>query len=72
MEISTAAASNRMLFFIVGLYQLFDLPRVPVYVKADVASEHTVRAVIDKLVGASPFEGRSSGDAFCGSRNAWF
>ncbi|WP_152395986.1 hypothetical protein [Paenibacillus guangzhouensis] len=53
-------------------YQLYDLPRVPVYVNAYLASEHTVRAVVTKLVGASSFEGSSPVDPFCGSWDAWF
>ncbi|MFD0616996.1 glycoside hydrolase family 3 protein [Paenibacillus sp. GCM10027629] len=53
-------------------YHLYDLPRVPVYVNAYLASEHTVRAVVNKLVGASSFEGRSPVDPFCGSWDARF
>lgn len=51
-------------------YHLYDIPRVPVYVNAYLANDHTIRAVVDKLVGISAFEGTSPVDPFCGSSDA--
>lgn len=47
-------------------YHLLDVPRVPVYINTYNASETTIRALVDKLMGRSPFTGTSPVDAFCG------
>jgi beta-N-acetylhexosaminidase len=47
-------------------YLLQDVPRVKTYINAYTASEATIRAVIEKLLGESSFLGISPVDAFCG------
>jgi len=47
-------------------YHLIDAPRVPAYINTYNSNELTLRALVDKLVGRSPFQGVSPVDAFCG------
>lgn len=47
-------------------YHLVDAPRVQTYINTYNASETTLRPLVDKLVGRSPFKGVSPVDAFCG------
>jgi beta-N-acetylhexosaminidase len=47
-------------------YHLLDVPRVPTYINTYHSSEPTLIALVDKLVGRSPFKGISPVDAFCG------
>ena len=49
-------------------YHLVDAPRVPVYINTYSDQPQVVTATIDKLLGKSPFRGKSPVDAFCG----WF
>lgn len=47
-------------------YHLQDVPRVKTYINAYSCHAPMIRAVIDKLLGRSPFRGVSPVDAFCG------
>ena len=47
-------------------YHLLDVPRVPTYINAYTASEATINAVVDCLVGRKEFCGISPVDAFVG------
>ena len=47
-------------------YHLVDAPRVPVYINTYSDQPQVVTATIDKLLGKSPFRGKSPVDAFCG------
>ena len=47
-------------------YHLLDVPRIRTFVNAYKFKDATVRAVIDKLLGRSPFRGVSPSDPFCG------
>ncbi len=47
-------------------YHLQDVPRVRTFINAYMNSEPVIDAVIDKLVGRSPFKGKSPVDPFCG------
>jgi beta-N-acetylhexosaminidase len=47
-------------------YHLQDAPRVKTYINAYTANEYVVDALVDKLVGISPFQGVSPVDPFCG------
>ncbi len=47
-------------------YHLLDVPRVPTYINTYSPSETTLTALVDKLLGRSPFTGVSPVDAFCG------
>jgi len=51
-------------------YHLYDAPRVPVYINAYSAVEPMQRAVLRKLLGTEPFDGRSPVDALCGLPDA--
>ncbi len=51
-------------------YHLQDVPRIKTYINAYSCHEDTVRAVIDRLLGRSPFTGVSPVDAFCGLPDA--
>lgn len=51
-------------------YHLQDVPRVRTYINAYSCHEDTIRAVVDKLLGRSPFTGVSPIDAFCGLSDA--
>ncbi|WP_338707712.1 glycoside hydrolase family 3 protein [Paenibacillus amylolyticus] len=51
-------------------YHLYDVPRAKVFINAYSASEDTVRAVVSKLIGETPFEGISPVDPYCGSWDA--
>lgn len=47
-------------------YHLIDVPRVQTYINTYSASETTLKALVDKLLGRSSFQGISPVDAFCG------
>ena len=47
-------------------YHLQDVPRVKTFVNGYTSSEHVVEALVDKLLGKSPFKGKSPIDPFCG------
>lgn len=47
-------------------YHLLDVPRIRTYINAYKCKPATVRAVVDKLIGNSPFRGTSPIDPFCG------
>jgi beta-N-acetylhexosaminidase len=47
-------------------YLLQDVPRVKTYINAYTATEATIRAVVEKLLGKSEFKGISPVDPFCG------
>ncbi|HOU15014.1 MAG TPA: glycoside hydrolase family 3 N-terminal domain-containing protein [Anaerolineae bacterium] len=47
-------------------YHLLDVPRVPTYINTYSSSETTLRALVNKLVGRSPFKGVSPVEPFCG------
>lgn len=47
-------------------YHLFDVPMMKTYINAYTNSEFTIPAVIDKMMGRSPFKGKSPVDPFCG------
>ncbi|MCD8334873.1 MAG: glycosyl hydrolase family 3 [Clostridiales bacterium] len=51
-------------------YHLQDIPRVPTFINAYTATEATVIAALDKLLGKSPFKGVSPVDPFCGLHDA--
>jgi len=51
---------------------LYDVPRMPCLVDAYSLSNEMQRAVVDCLVGKSPFLGRSPVEAFCGLDEARF
>ena len=45
---------------------LTDVPMVRTYINAYTSNEVTVRAVVEKLMGRSAFQGQSPVDPFCG------
>jgi len=47
-------------------YHLQDVPRIKTYINAYSCNKSTIKAVVDKLLGKSPFRGKSPVDAFCG------
>ena len=47
-------------------YHLQDVPRVKTFVNGYTSSEYVVEALVDKLLGKSPFKGTSPVDPFCG------
>lgn len=49
---------------------LLDAPRMPVLVNAYTATPQAQRAVLQRLMGLTPFTGRSPIDAFCGQPEA--
>jgi beta-N-acetylhexosaminidase len=51
-------------------YHLLDVPRVPVYINTYNSSDRTIRALVEKLLGRSPFRGSSPVDPFCGRWDA--
>lgn len=51
-------------------YYLYDAPRVPAYVNAYGSSEALQAAVVEAIMGRSPFAGTSPVDPFCGSDQA--
>lgn len=51
-------------------YHLVDIPRISTAVNAYRFNESTVKAVVDKLMGRSPFKGISPVDPFCGKWDA--
>jgi beta-N-acetylhexosaminidase len=53
-------------------YYLYDAPRVPTYINAYATMETMQRAVIDCLMGRSPWNEHSPVDAFCGLEDARF
>jgi beta-N-acetylhexosaminidase len=51
-------------------YHLIDVPRVPTYINTYNSSATTIRALVEKLMGRSPFTGVSPIDPFCGRWDA--
>lgn len=51
-------------------YHLLDVPRVRTFINAYCSTDETLRHVVDKLMGRSPFKGVSPVDAFCGKWDA--
>ncbi|WP_148631253.1 hypothetical protein [Bacillus sp. E214] len=47
-------------------FHLADVPQVKTYINAYDSHDHTVTAIVDKLLGRSEFKGVSPVDAFCG------
>jgi beta-N-acetylhexosaminidase len=47
-------------------YHLQDVPMVKTFINGYTSSEHIIEAVVDKLLGRSPFKGISPVDPFCG------
>jgi beta-N-acetylhexosaminidase len=47
-------------------YHLLDVPRVKTYINTYGSSDFLLDSLVDKLMGLSPFIGRSPVDAFCG------
>ncbi|MGM9606484.1 MAG: glycoside hydrolase family 3 protein [Oscillospiraceae bacterium] len=47
-------------------YHLQDVPRIKTYINAYTATRDTIELVLEKLMGKSPFWGRSPVDPFCG------
>lgn len=47
-------------------YHLQDIPRIRTYINAYTATEDSIYAVLDKIMGKSEFKGVSPVDAFCG------
>lgn len=47
-------------------YHLLDVPMVSTYINAYSSSEHVVDALVEKMMGRSPFSGKSPVDPFCG------
>lgn len=47
-------------------YHLLDAPMIPTYINGYCNSDYVIEAVIEKLMGQSPFKGKSPVDAFCG------
>ena len=47
-------------------YHLLDAPMVKTYINGYCNSEYVIRAVVDKILGRSPFKGQSPVDVFCG------
>lgn len=53
-------------------YYLFDAPRMPCVVNAYTSIQSVQRALVDKLLGESPFEGQNPVDPFCGLEDAQY
>ncbi|MCL2320703.1 MAG: glycoside hydrolase family 3 protein, partial [Oscillospiraceae bacterium] len=47
-------------------YHLLDVPRIKTFINTYCSSDSTIDALIDKLIGKSPFKGKSPVDPFCG------
>ena len=47
-------------------FHLADVPQVRTYINAYDNHEHTLKAIVEKLLGRSEFKGVSPVDAFCG------
>ena len=47
-------------------YHLQDAPRMKTFINAYTPTEEVLEALVDKLVGRSPFKGVSPVDPFCG------
>ena len=47
-------------------FHLADVPQVKTYINAYDNHEHTLKAIVEKLLGRSEFKGVSPVDAFCG------
>jgi beta-N-acetylhexosaminidase len=47
-------------------YHLLDVPRVRTFINTYNSTEITLKALVDKLLGRSPFQGQSPVDPFCG------
>ena len=53
-------------------YRLVDVPQVKTFINAYTFNEYTLPAVMDKLMGLSPFTGISPVDPFCGKLDTRF
>lgn len=53
-------------------YHLQDAPMMKTFINAYTSSEHTVDAVVEKLLGRSEFKGKSPVDPFCGKPDTRF
>ena len=51
-------------------YHLQDVPRIKTYINAYTATQSTIEAVIEKILGKKQFKGISPVDAFCGLPDA--
>lgn len=51
-------------------YHLYDAPRVPTYVNAYASTEAMQQAVLDAMLGKTPWQGTSPVDPFCGLEDA--
>ena len=47
-------------------YHLIDVPRVKTFINTYNANDNVLDALVEKLLGRSPFKGQSPVDAFCG------
>ena len=47
-------------------YHLLDFPRIKTYINTYSNNESCIHALVEKLMGRSPFKGKSPVDAFCG------
>ena len=47
-------------------YHLLDVPRVKTYINAYASTDTVLEALVEKLMGRSPFKGTSPVDPFCG------
>ncbi len=47
-------------------YHLLDFPRVKTFINTYSNNDSCIRALVEKLMGRSPFKGKSPVDAFCG------
>jgi beta-N-acetylhexosaminidase len=53
-------------------YYLYDVPRMPCLINAYASVSEMQKAVVDGIVGRTPFLGRTPVDAFCGQPEALF
>ena len=47
-------------------YHLQDVPRVKTFINGYTSTENVAEAVVDRLLGKSPFQGINPVDPFCG------
>ncbi len=47
-------------------YHLADVPRIRTYINTFGSTDEILDALVDKMMGRSPFKGKSPSDAFCG------
>jgi beta-N-acetylhexosaminidase len=47
-------------------YHLLDVPRIPTFINTYSATDTTLKALVEKLMGRSEFAGHSPSDPFCG------